>query len=111
MAHSIDVESLQGMISAGDAVTLVDARRKADYEAAPQRIPGAVWLDPETVDTWAAELPVGHRTVVYCVKGGPVSQSVVERLRRNGREALFLEGGLKAWTDAGRSVQGAEGLE
>lgn len=50
-------------------------------------------------------MPVGKRIVVYCVKGGSVSQSVAERLRKEGLDALFLEGGLKAWIDNGQSVQ------
>jgi uncharacterized protein len=52
-------------------------------------------------------LPAGKRAVVYCVKGGSVSQSVTERLRREGIDAVFLEGGLKAWTDGGRPLVNA----
>lgn len=105
MTDSIDINELNEILSIGETVTLLDVRRKTDYDAAPQKIAGAVWRDPEKIDIWVRQLPVGSRTVVYCVKGGSVSQSVVERLRREGLDALFLEGGLKAWVENGRSIQ------
>ena len=79
MTHSIEIDELNKFLSTGDTVTLLDVRRRADYEAAPQKIAGAVWRDPEKIDLWATQLPAGNRTVVYCVKGGSVSPSAVER--------------------------------
>ena len=105
MTHSIEIKELNKLLSGGDTATLLDVRRRTDYEATPQKIAGAVWQDPEKIDLWVTQLPVGKRTVVYCVKGGSVSQSVAERLRREGLDALFLEGGLKAWIDKGQSIQ------
>jgi uncharacterized protein len=105
MTHSIETKELNKLLPIGDTVTLLDVRRKKDYEATPQKIAGSVWRDPEKIDAWVTQLPVGNRTVVYCVKGGSVSQSVAERLRTEGLDALFLEGGLKAWIDNGQSVQ------
>ena len=105
MAHSIEIKELNKLESIGDKVTLLDVRRKTDYEATPQKIGGSVWRDPEKIDEWVKQLPVGNRTVVYCVKGGSVSQSVAERLRREGIDALFLEGGLKTWIGNGQPVQ------
>lgn len=103
--YTIDVESLDKMLSETPKVLLIDVRRKADYHASPDKIPGALWHDPETIDRWIRELPAGRQTVVYCVKGGSVSQSVTDRLRAEGREALYLAGGLKAWTDNGKKVE------
>ena len=79
MTHSIEIDELNKFLSTGDTVTLLDVRRRTDYEAAPQKIAGAVWRDPEKIDLWATQLPAGNRTVVYCVKGGSVSQSVAVR--------------------------------
>ena len=42
---------------------------------------------------------------IDCVKGGPVSQSTVDRLRKEGFNASFLEGGLKAWVAGGNPVE------
>ncbi|WP_372680987.1 HDIG domain-containing metalloprotein [Desulfosarcina sp.] len=105
MTSSIDIHTLNKMLGAGDAPVLLDVRRRADYEATPQKITGATWCDPENIDRWVKDLPSGRPIVLYCVKGGSVSQSVVDRLRREGLDALMVEGGLKAWIENGQPVQ------
>ncbi|MGB5983724.1 MAG: HDIG domain-containing metalloprotein [Desulfobacterales bacterium] len=104
MTTSIDINELNQRMSSGGQVTLLDVGRKADANASPKCIAGAVYRDPEKIDAWIKELPAGRPAVVYCVKGGSVSQSVTERLRKEGIEAVFLEGGLKAWTEGGQPV-------
>lgn len=103
--YTIDVETLNKRISENIKVTVLDVRRKVVFEASSIKIPGAVWRDPEEIDHWINELPASQQTVVYCVKGGSVSQSVTDRLRSEGREALYLEGGLRTWTDNGKRVE------
>ena len=76
MKDAIDVADLKALMEKGDRPTLLDVRRKADYEAAPQKLPGARWYDPEQIAQWSHELEAGKTAVVYCVKGGirePVS--------------------------------------
>ena len=87
------------------SVTLLDVRRKADYEAAPDLIPGAAWRDPEQVESWSRELPTDRPVVVYCVKGGSVSQSITATLTAQQVNARFVEGGLKAWKEAGGELE------
>ena len=99
---TIDVKQLKSQIAQG-GITLLDVRRKADYEAAPATIPGAVWRDPEQVDQWRSEL--SGATVLYCVRGGSVSQSVCKQLSEAGISASYLDGGLAAWTDHGEPVK------
>jgi uncharacterized protein len=105
MADSINPQELKKRLAGAEAPTLIDVRRKTDYEADPKKIAGAVWRDPEKIEDWVKDLPAGAPAVVYCVKGGSVSQSVADRLQKGGREAVFLEGGLNAWTDGGQSVE------
>ncbi len=102
---SIDIQTLNNMLGAGDAPLMLDVRRRADYAANPQTIAGARWCDPENIDGWVKELPSGRPIVLYCVKGGSVSQSAVDRLRREGLDAVWVEGGLKAWIEGGQPVQ------
>ncbi|TFG43332.1 MAG: sulfurtransferase [Syntrophobacterales bacterium] len=87
------------------SVTLVDVRRKADYEAEPNLIPSAAWCDPEHVESWGRELPKDRPVVVYCVKGGSVSQSITATLTGKQVDARFVEGGLKAWKEAGGNLE------
>ena len=102
---NIDVETLDKLMSDSKRLTLLDVRRKVDYEESPEKIPGALWRDPEKIDQWISELPTNQQAVVYCVKGRSVSQSVTDRLRSGGHDVLYLEGGLKAWTDNGKKVE------
>ncbi len=99
MAHSINPQELKRRLTGDKAPFLIDVRRKTDYEADPKKIAGAIWRDPEKIEDWIKDLPSGAPAVVYCVKGGSVSQSVADRMRKEGLGAAFLEGGLKAWTE------------
>ncbi|WP_373500318.1 HDIG domain-containing metalloprotein [Desulfococcus sp.] len=105
MAHTIDINELSKLLEKEEPMTLLDVRREADYQANPKTIKGAVWRDPEKVGDWVKQLPVGKRAVVYCVKGGSVSQSVTDRLRNEGFDAAFLDGGLKNWIESGQPVE------
>lgn len=106
MGKVISVAELIEQLAGNEAPTLFDVRRKTDYESLPKQISGSTWHDPEKTAEWAKQLPVGQPVVVYCVKGGSVSQSVVEDLKREGHEASYLEGGLKAWMESGQKVEG-----
>ena len=105
MADAIDINELKKLIANSDRLSILDVRRKTDYEAAAKKVVGAKWYDPEKIDEWVKQLPAGNRTVVYCVKGGSISQSVTDRLRNDGIDAVFLEGGLKNWMENGQSVE------
>jgi len=79
---------------------LLDVRRKLDHDANPEMIPGASWRNPEQVDAWSQEIPRGQQVVVYCVKGGSVSQSIAAAVFKKDIEARYIEGGLKAWKES-----------
>ena len=107
MTHAIDIKELNKLFENEEPMTLLDVRCKAVYQANPNTIKSAVWCDPEKIDDWVKQLPVGKRTVVYCVKGGSISQSVTDRLRGEKFDAVFLEGGLKNWIESGQPVEAA----
>jgi rhodanese-related sulfurtransferase len=103
MANSITAEELKNLLAGDQNLAVFDVRRKYDYEAAPQTIGHAVWLDPEKADEWKDEIPRDRPVVVYCVKGGSVSQSVADRLQQSHPDVRFLEGGIKAWAELGEA--------
>ena len=39
--------------------------------------------------------------VLYCVRGGSVSNTVVDALQAKGVRARFIEGGIEGWKAAG----------
>lgn len=103
MSRTIQAQELKSILGNKD-VTLIDVRRKDDYAADSSAIPGATWLDPTQIDNWSSSLPADKEVVLYCVRGGAVSNSVVDTLQAKGLKARFIEGGISAWKEAGGSV-------
>ena len=83
---------------------ILDVRRAADREAAPGHLPGAQWKNPEQLAEWADSLPRDQQIVLYCARGGSVSNSVVDALQAKGLNARFIEGGIEGWKAAGGEV-------
>lgn len=105
MAEAIIIHELKAVLESDRKLTLIDVRRQADYAAAPKRIGHAVWRDPEKADEWIADIPQDRPVVVYCVKGGSVSQSIAERLQKDHPDVKFLQGGINAWVELGEPVE------
>jgi Fe-Mn family superoxide dismutase len=80
---------------------LLDVRRASVFAAADTMLPGATWRDPADVSQWLAELPRDRAIVTYCVYGHELGRAAALRLRAEGFNARFLEGGIDAWQAAG----------
>lgn len=98
MERTIKPETLKNEL-AGKHV--IDVRRKNDLDVATEQLPGASWHDPEQLAQWADSLPKDQDIVLYCVRGGAVSNSVVDALQAKGLKACFIEGGIEAWKAVG----------
>jgi len=83
---------------------ILDVRRSGDREAAPEHLAGAQWKNPEQLADWADGLPKDQDIVLYCARGGSVSNSVVDALQAKGLKARFIEGGIDGWKAAGGAV-------
>jgi rhodanese-related sulfurtransferase len=101
MQRTITPEALKSEL---DGKFILDVRRAADREAAPAHLPGAQWRNPEQITEWASSLPKDQEVVLYCVRGGGVSNSVVDALQAQGLKARFIEGGIENWKAAGGEV-------
>jgi hypothetical protein len=55
---------LSELLNNEEPITLLDVRLKADYQASPNTIKGALWRDPDKIGDWVKQLPAGKRTVV-----------------------------------------------
>ena len=100
-SRTIDPRELAAILEKGEAMALIDVRRKADYDADPQRIPHAVWKDPNLVGQWSDELPKDRKVIVYCVRGGSVSNTVLDHLIARKVKASYIRGGISAWKEQG----------
>jgi len=105
MQRTISPEDLKEQLTARNDLVLLDVRRKADYDADPEKVPGAEWRDPDKVDEWSASLSRDRHVVVYCVRGGSVSNKVLDQLQEKNVQARFIEGGIEAWKAAGGHVE------
>lgn len=85
---------------------LLDVRRADDRNASSEQLANAQWKDPGQLAVWADELPRDQEIVLYCVRGGGVSNSVVDALQTRGLNARFIEGGIEGWKAAGGPVVG-----
>jgi rhodanese-related sulfurtransferase len=83
---------------------ILDVRRAADHAASSEQLAGANWKNPEQLADWADQLPQDQDIVLYCVRGGGVSNSVVDALQARGLKARFIEGGIEGWKSAGGEV-------
>ena len=83
---------------------ILDVRRADDRAASSERLAGAQWKDPTQLADWADSLPQDQEIVLYCVRGGGVSNSVVDALQARGLNARFIEGGIEGWKAAGGEV-------
>ena len=62
---------------------------------------GAIWRDPDRVETWVGELSPDRPVAVYCAYGFHVGCNVTRALRARGLDARYVRGGLSAWYAAG----------
>lgn len=105
MSGSVNHEELSSLLGGDNKPIVLDVRRKADFETAPEKISGAEWLDPSLVGEWGASIPRDRPVVLYCVRGGSVSQSVAEKLSSTHPDVRFLQGGITSWIESGGSVE------
>ena len=96
-------DELLARVQAGEVVVL-DVRPAEEFSAG--HIPGARWLPLEHIEARLDELDPELEVVAYC--RGPLcllAPEAVALLRRRGRSARCLEGGLPEWRQAGLPVE------
>jgi rhodanese-related sulfurtransferase len=101
MERSIKPETLKTELT---GKFILDVRRADDLAASSEQLAGAHWKNPAQAAEWAESLPKDQDIVLYCVRGGGVSNSVVDALQARGLKARFIEGGIEGWKAAGGEV-------
>ena len=99
--NSITADQLNQLIGTTECPVIVDVRREKDFDEADRMVATAEWRDHERAAEWAADLPDGAAVVVFCVHGRKVSQGAAAALRSAGVDAVFLEGGIEGFIEAG----------
>ncbi len=101
MSRTLSPHELQSLLTQSEKLILLDVRRTVDYNADTAKVLGAIWHDPARVAEWSAELPRDKDIVLYCARGGGVSNSVLDHLLKQGLTARYIDGGIEAWKTAG----------
>ncbi len=101
MERTIKPETLQAELADKH---IIDVRRAADRDASAEQLPNAVWHDPNDIAHWSQALSADGEIVIYCVRGGSVSNSVVDALQAKGLKARYIEGGIEGWKAAGGAI-------
>ena len=80
---------------------IIDVRREDDYEKSDDTLKDAIWKNPSLIDEWIDDVPKDKKVIIFCVRGGGVSNSVVDRLQAAGIDASYIEGGIESAKNAG----------
>lgn len=95
--YVIDTDELETLMRFGAKIRVVDVRKPKARETDTARIADAVDRPFDDVDSWSSESENDGIVICYCVHGHEVSQAAVAQLRKSGRNAYYLRGGLDAW--------------
>ena len=76
------------------------------YEKDTKRIHGSARLEPNAISEQAAGLPKDKEIVLYCtcIREG-TSAKIARELEDQGLKVSVLEGGFRAWKNAGLPVE------
>ncbi|MGB7448703.1 MAG: rhodanese-like domain-containing protein [Ornithinimicrobium sp.] len=84
-----------------DDARMLDVREPHEWEAG--HAPNARLSPLKNLGTSLGNVDINERIAVICASGGRSSQAV-EFLRKEGFDAVNVEGGMKAWADAGKRM-------
>ncbi|MEL6587447.1 MAG: rhodanese-like domain-containing protein [Pseudomonadota bacterium] len=90
------------------APLILDVRTPDDARRDPTRLPTARSLSLSDLE--ASDGSAGGRAVVYCQRGGKLSQLGAAVLRKKGVEAVALTGGHLAWQAQGLATMSSKPL-
>ncbi len=85
-----------------EGTTLLDVRNRDEFAAG--HAPGAIVSPLDDLPTSLGNIKIDDRVAVICRSGGRSSRAVAF-LREQGYDAVNVEGGMKAWAEAGKPME------
>ncbi len=102
-----DVAGVHALRQAGEPFFLVDVRE--DREWAAGHLPGAIHIGRGVLERDVeAKIPAKDAKIVLYCGGGFRSALAADNLQKMGyTNVISMDGGFRAWTDAGNPIEGA----
>ena len=106
--RSIPYISVQELKMNTDAYTILDTRKKEEFEVS--HLPGAIWVGEDVNQFSDTQILKNKKPIVVYCSVGIRSEDFGEKLeRKTGKTAHNLYGGIFAWKDAGFKIIDAKG--
>ncbi|MGH9405848.1 MAG: rhodanese-like domain-containing protein [Terriglobia bacterium] len=92
-------EELMEKLRRGEPLAIVDLRNKVEFQANPEKLPGAIRMSPDELQERAGEIPRDRDVVLYCTcPNEATSARVALLLRSRGvKRVRPLAGGYDGW--------------
>jgi rhodanese-related sulfurtransferase len=103
MTETITPEDARQPVASNEVLVL-DIRAEEEWLNQSTRIPGALHIPADELESRVGELPEDKRILVVSPDGEGCAE-VAEKLDGEGREAVSLEGGVEAWKEEGLMTQ------
>jgi rhodanese-related sulfurtransferase len=101
----LKADEFEKAINNNEDITVLDVRRPDEFaEGHINKAININWQDPEEFKTKASQLDKSKPVYIYCL-AGVRSEKATDWLLKNGfKNVVGLDGGIKAWKDAGKPL-------
>jgi len=103
----ISPEEVNARVLAGETIVFVDSRNPKAWASSGRKIPGAVRVPADDVDSHLQEIDRNATVVAYCTCPAERSSlKIAETLKAKGYPRVYaLRGGFDAWVNAEYPVE------
>ncbi|HLF25260.1 MAG TPA: rhodanese-like domain-containing protein [Anaerolineae bacterium] len=107
--QKISVAELRARIGDGDAPIVIDVRQDAEWQAG--HIPGALHIENGRLPYDDLPLPIDRPIYLHCRVRDRSTAALSVLARRGYRDLTLVDGGFKAWKEAGYEIESGSGNE
>jgi rhodanese-related sulfurtransferase len=100
-SDKISADEANARVLAGEPIVFIDARNPEAWNESDRKIPGAIRMTADRVESGAGEIQRTATVIVYCTCPNEENSSrMVRHLTQKGYRAFALRGGFDAWAAA-----------
>jgi rhodanese-related sulfurtransferase len=105
-SNKISPEETNARVLAGEPIIFLDSRNPTAWGRSNRKIPGAVRVPPDQVESILGEVDRNATLIAYCTcPNEGSSMRVAKSLAAKGHRVFALRGGFDAWVAAGYPVE------